>query len=86
MTDKTTASDKLVASIRKTKSASTTDAVPETNATATPAPKTAKKAVTKKAASTVSKKAAPKKKKVVTSSQKKALISTFQSGRRVWPD
>ncbi len=83
MTSKDTTGDKLVASIRKTKTG-TSPAVTST----------VKKKVTKKAATKVAKKAAPAKpapeKKSPSANtnakRKKELVNMFHSGQRVWPD
>ncbi len=74
MTTKDSAGDKLVASIRKTKSGASTN---------TPA---IKKRVVKKAAQTTRKKVTPVKERATTSDSKKQLVNLFNSGRRVWPD
>ena len=70
MSTQNSTGDKLVASVRKTKSATAT-------------PKTTKKKVVKKTASRSIKAQAPAKK---TENTKKQLVDLFQSGRRVWPD
>jgi hypothetical protein len=81
MTSKDTTGDKLVASIRKTKTGST----PAVGSTV-------KKKVTKKAAPKVAKKAVAQKTTAKSSSantnsnRKKELVNMFHSGRRVWPD
>ena len=74
MTTKDSTGDKLVASIRKTKSGAGTSS------------KTARKKVVKKSAKRSSKQATPGKDTKLTSSSKKQLVDMFQSGRRVWPD
>lgn len=74
MTTKDSAGDKLVASIRKTKSASVTTR------------KTTKKKVVKKATQSSNKKVIPEKSENVRSNSKARIIDLFQSGRRVWPD
>ena len=63
--------DKLLASVRKTKSAASTSSKPAKK-------KTVKKASVAAKKSTVSSKP--------SRAQKKQLIDLFQHGRRVWPD
>jgi hypothetical protein len=87
MTSKASAGDKLVASIRKTRSSAAERTAPEQ-----PVEKPAEKAAAKPAAS--KKRATPARKKAATRSkpasanaeQKKQLTGLFQSRRRVWPD
>lgn len=77
MTSKDNAGDKLVASIRKTRSSSSSTAATQDAKPAATAP-VAKKAVRKKAVA---------KKKVSANREAKArLVSTFKHGKRVWPD
>jgi hypothetical protein len=78
MSSKDTTGDKLVASIRKTKTGTTT----------TTGNKITKKKVVKKTVQRSRKKAvpAPAAKKTETSNRKAQLIDFFHSGRRVWPD
>ena len=83
MTSKDTTGDKLVASIRKTKTG-----------TSPTASSTVKKKVAKKAAPKVAKKTATSKADEATKSpsantnakRKKELVNMFHSGQRVWPD
>lgn len=75
MSKKDRAEDKLIASIKKTRSGKS--AVKKA-----PIKKAAKKQPTK----TASKKTAVPKTAAGTREQKQALIDLFQSGRRVWPD
>lgn len=90
MATKDTASDKLVASIRKSKtgaSAPKTENAAPVKAPAKDAP--AKKAPARKAPA-VKKKAAPAKRKTAAKpaakSSAKSSEGGFQHGRRVWPD
>jgi hypothetical protein len=85
MTSKETAGDKLVASIRKTKTGTTTGG---TSSTSTTGYKTTKKKVVKKTLQRSGQKAmtAPPAKTTETSNRKAQLIDLFQFGRRVWPD
>lgn len=74
MTTKDSAGDKLVASIRKTKSAVATSAKPS------------KKKVVKKATQSAKQKVLSADAKEPGLSRKAHIIDLFQSGRRVWPD
>lgn len=75
MTTKDSAGDKLVASIRKTKSAVATSAKPS------------KKKVVKKATQSAKQKVlSAADAKGPGLSRKAHIIDLFQSGRRVWPD
>ena len=74
MTTKDSAGDKLVASIRKTKSAVATNAKPS------------KKKVVKKATQSAKQKVISADAKEPRPSRKAHIIDLFQSGRRVWPD
>lgn len=74
MTTKDSTGDKLVASIRKTKSGAATGS------------KTTRKKVVKKPAQRTRKKVTSVKDTKLISSSKKQLVDLFQSGRRVWPD
>ncbi|MGD2118554.1 MAG: hypothetical protein PVG66_09355 [Chromatiales bacterium] len=75
MSTKDSAGDKLVASIRKTRSSAGVRSASK------------KTAVPKKPVATVKKKAAARKKTVAAGKQQKQqLVDLFQSGRRVWPD
>lgn len=84
MTSKDTTGDKLVASIRKTKTG--------TSPSSTVKKKVATKAAGAKATPKVAKKAAAPKQAAKSSSEntnanrKKELVRTFNHGRRVWPD
>ena len=78
MTDKVSDGDKLVASIKRTRSA-------DAPAATTPAKAPAKKSVARKATRSTRKKAAPAAKKE-SPSRNQAAIELFQHGRRVWPD
>ncbi len=73
MTSKVSDGDKLVASIKRTRS---TESTADKPASAPVAKKASRSAVAKK-------KAAPKK---PDRAPKQALIDLFQHGRRVWPD
>ena len=82
MTSKDTTGDKLVASIRKTKTGSTPAAgstVKKKVVAKKAAPKVAKKAAAPK-------KAAPKASENTNANRKKELVNMFHTGRRVWPD
>jgi hypothetical protein len=71
MSTQNSTGDKLVASVRKSKSA------------ATSSPKTTKKKVVRKNTQhSIKKKIAVRK----TQTLKKQVVDMFQSGRRVWPD
>ena len=74
MTTKDSTGDKLVASIRKTKSGTVTST------------KTAKKKVVKKTAQRTRKKVISAKETKAATSRNSQLIDLLQSGRRVWPD
>ena len=81
MSSEDNTADKLVASIRKTKTGTSPSST-----------STVKKKVAKKATPKVAKKAAAPKKAATASSEntnanrKKELVSLFEHGRRVWPD
>ena len=75
MSSKDSAGDKLVASIRKTRSSTAERTVGEK--TATP----------KKRVTTAKKKTVTRKKTVSENRQRKEqIVDLFQAGRRVWPD
>jgi hypothetical protein len=74
MTTKDSAGDKLVATIRKTKTA------------AKASTKTTTRKSAKKTAKPSSNKASGVKATNTTANRKKQLVDLFQSGRRVWPD
>ncbi len=81
--------DKLVASIRKTRSTSTVAA--ESDAAPTPAtdkPAVVKTSAPAKKTTTTKKKVAAKRKTSANpkTDNKKKLVNLFQSSRRVWPD
>jgi hypothetical protein len=84
MSSKNTTGDKLVASIRKTKTGSADnstvstvagDTVPKIKVAKKPAPRSKKKAAPVSSAKTAE-----------ASSSKAQLIDLFQYGQRVWPD
>ena len=87
MTSKDTTGDKLVASIRKTKTGTTPAAgstVKKKVVAKKATPKSAKKAAAPKPATP---KAAPKTSTENTNAnRKKELVNIFHTGRRVWPD